>query len=362
MPRCRSFVLALPFIFASVAHAADTQVCSTVAHHLWSSAAPAMMRDQAAPPDATPLAALVAVAPAAVQRGDVEGAAGLNKPGQSIADALVADHAADPALAAKLRDLPPSRAVRFGETDVWLLDRVDGTLGCHTALAAVVPRVGGAHEVALPADVDPTALCALSAFTAVTIDGSPALWIEQSGAFSNVPDQSTVDISALRDGAFEPPCSVEVDYAITDRAEHAFCDGIDCVGLIRTAEILAMRLRQKETAETLGAGAFGPGQAEDDAAFRRMEAIAAAETQPAELPTFGAAVDTPYTVFADQVVFPLRTDGHIYLARMGHGGFGWRQTPDTLLAVYRLRDEHLVPAASVYVGAARTGISGVAVQ
>jgi hypothetical protein len=145
---------------------------------------------------------------------------------------------------------------------------------------------------------------------------------------------------------------------------HAFCDGVDCVGLIRSAQILAMRLRQKETAESLGAGVLGGGRPSDEeAAYRRLAAIVAAETQPVELPTFGVAVDTPYTTFADQVVFPLRLgDGHIYLARMGHGGFGWRQTPDILLAVYRLRDDRAVGVASVYVRVRRRGIVGVTIE
>jgi hypothetical protein len=379
-------MLALPFVFASAARAQQDGVCRGVALHLWSAVAPLMQRDTSAVEE-SPLAALVAAAPSAVTRADgsdvadpdgavpgfqsgvapavsAGGGAALTKPGQSIADALISDHAADAALAAKLLESPPSRAVRFGETDVWLLDRVDGTLGCHTPLTVVVPAKGAAHEVALPGDPDPTALCALSALTAVSIDGVAALWIEQSGAFSNAPEESSILVAALRDGAFEPPCSLVVDYAMTEEAVHAFCDGVDCVGLIRSAQILAMRLRQKETAESLGAGVLGGGRPSDEeAAYRRLAAIVAAETQPVELPTFGAAVDTPYTTFADQVVFPLRLgDGHIYLARMGHGGFGWRQTPDILLAVYRLRDDRAVGVASVYVRVRRRGIVGVTIE
>ena len=204
-------------------------------------------------------------------------------------------------------------------------------------------------------------MCALSSLTAVTIDGTPALWIEQSGAFSNSLGESAISIAALRDEAFTPPCNVTVDYAIADKATHAFCDGIDCVPLVRTAEILALRLRQQETAEMLGAGVIVSEA--DDTAYHRMVDIVAAEKQPADLPTFGVSLDTPYVTFADQVVFPIRlSDGSVYLARMGHGGFGWRQTADALLALYRLRDDRPVPAASVYVSARRTGIIGVTTQ
>jgi hypothetical protein len=380
-------------VFASGAQAQQDGVCRSVAWHLWSGVAPRMLQDQTAVLE-SPLAALVAAAPGAFARADgsdvaepdgsvpgfqsgvapagsAGGGAALTKPGQTIADALIDGHAADPGLAAKLRGLPPSRAVRFGETDVWLLDRVDGTLGCHTPLTVVVPAKGAAHEVALPGDPDPTALCALSALTAVSIDGTPALWIEQSGAFSNAPEQSSIVVTAVRDGVFGQPCSVVVDYAMTEEAAHAFCDGIDCVALIRSAEILAMRLLQKETADSLGAGALetaagrpdGGKPVDEAAAYQRMAAIVAGESQPVELPTFGASIDTPYTMFADQVVFPLRLDdGHVYLARMGHGGFGWRQTPDVLLALYRLRDDRPVAAASVYVRVRRSGIVGVTIE
>lgn len=346
--RLRASLAGLVFLAAPDAHA-QTEMCQAVAHHLWSGVATVPLREQ------TPLAELTVA-------GVVHmGGHGLTKPGQSIADALIKDHAADAALERKLRDLPPADAVRFGDTDMWLLDRVDGTLGCHTPATVAVPAGAPAHEADLPGSPDPTDLCGLSAMAAVSIDGMPALWIEQSGAFSNLLSQSKISIAALHDGSFTPPCSLTVDYTIADQATHAFCDGVDCVPLIRGAEILAMRLRQDETADSLGAGAIRND--EEGADYRRMSEIVSETKQPAELPTFGVSVNTPYLSFADQVTFPLRLeDGKVYLARMGHGGFGWRQTADTLLALYRLRDDQLVPAASVYIGAHRTGIIAIATQ
>jgi hypothetical protein len=351
MPRHRAAMLAFPFVFASVAHAQDTDLCRVVAHHLWSDVATAKLQQE------TPLKQLTAAAQIEFQVG----AKDLAKSGQSIADALIQDHAADPPLAAKLRDQPPQDAIRFGATDIWLLDRVDGTLGCHTAMTVVVPTQGAAHEIAMQGSPDPSALCALSALTAVSIGGTPALWIEQSGAFSNAMAQSTIAIARSQGAGFAPPCTVTVDYTVTDRATHAFCDGIDCVPLIRTAEILAMRLRQEETADSLGAGALGRDQ--DSADYRRMAEIMTSDKQPAELPTFGATLDTFSTSFVDPVMFPLQLqDGHVYLARLGHGALGWRQTGDTLLALYSWRDDKPTPVASVYISAQRTAIADVTVQ
>ena len=193
------------------------------------------------------------------------------------------------------------------------------------------------------------------------IGGKPALWIEQSGDFSNALARSTVSILPLSDAVFAPSCTVTIDYVVSDQATHAFCDGMDCVPLIRTAEVLAMRLRQDETAESLGMGMIRNENESNE--YRRMTELAAADRQPAELPTFGVAVDTPYVTFAGQVTFPVRLDrDSIYLARLGHGGLGWRQIGDTLLALYRLREGRLAPAASVYLSARRTGILGVMVQ
>lgn len=354
MSRYRPLVVGFLVLTASSPAWAQAELCRIVANRLWSQVAVNPLRED------TPLAELSEV------RAVRQDQTALPKAGQSIADALIADHAADPQLARKLHDQPPSGATRFGDTDLWLLDRVEGTLGCHTPLIVSVPPVdpapaSPAREIDLPGNPDPTALCALSALAAVTIEKIPALWIEQSGAFSNDAAQSTISIAAVHDQTFEQPCEVTLAYRITDQATHAFCDGIDCVPLVRTAEVLARRLRQEETADSLAAGVIRDDA--DGADYRRMAELAAAETQPTEWPAFGVALDTPYTTFADLVTFPLRlSDGHVYLARMGHGGFGWRQSPDTLLAIYRLRDGHMVPAASVYVAARRTGLSEIGVR
>jgi hypothetical protein len=347
--------IGLAVLAASPARAADSiDLCRGVAALVWSSVATAPLQEQ------TPLAQLAAAAPGSVKAAE---SGGLGKPGQSVADALARDHAAPAELVKRLRDLPPAQALRFGTGPIWLLDRVDGTLGCHTTLAVAVPASGPAHEVALPALGENAELCALSALTAVSIGGDPALWIEQSGAFSDAQARSVVTIAALRADGFAPPCSVTIDYAVTEHATHAFCDGIDCVPLMRTAELLAMRLRNGETAETLGAGVVSPDAPEQAADYRRMAALAADDKPPLELPTFGVSLETPYTGFSDPVTFPLRLrDGQVYLARLGHGSFGWRMSPDTLLAVYRLRDDHAVAAASVYVAAQPSGVASVSVQ
>lgn len=342
MPRFRLAAALMALTFVPAAQA-QTNLCEAVAHHVWADVATAPLRAQ------TPLAQLIAAAPQSFRPGE-----------KTSGPAFVKSLSASEALTRKLRDLPPTSAVRFGNSDIWLLDRMDGTLGCHTPLVAAAPSDAKAHEIGLPGTPDPSSLCALSALTAVTIDETAALWIEQSGAFSNSPGQSTVVIAALHGGAFDAPCTITIDYTVTDRAAHAFCEGVDCVPLTHGAEILAMRLRQQETAETLGAGAIK--SQEESADYRRMAEIVTAEKDHAVLPTFGASIDTPFTTFADQVAFPIRlTDGAIYLARLGHGGFGWRQTADTLLAVYRLRDDRLTPAASVYVSTTRTGLAGVAI-
>ena len=354
MKRLR-LAIGLAVLAATPARAADSiDLCRGVAALVWSAVATAPLREQ------TPLKQLSAAAPGAVKLSEN---ASLGKPGQSVADVLARDHAAPAELVKKLRELPPAQALRLGTGPVWLLDRVDGTLGCHTTLAIAVPASGPARDVALPDLGENAELCALSALTAVSISGDPALWIEQSGAFSDAQARSKVTIAAVRPDGFAPPCTVTIDYAVTERATHAFCDGIDCVPLIRTAELLAMRLRTGETPETLGAGVVSPGLPEDAADYRRMAEIVAADKQPLELPTFGVSLDTPYTAFTDPVSFPLRLqDGRIYLARIGHGSFGWRMSPDTLLAVYRLRDDHPVPAASVYVAARPSGVAAVSVR
>jgi hypothetical protein len=360
-PRSRTLCTALSvalwgaLILATRAEAAGSlDLCQAVARHLWSSVAIRPLRGQ------TPLAELTEAVPSAIETAESSSFA---RPGQSAADALAQDHAAPDALVKRLRDQPPATIMRLGGSAIWLLDRVDGTLGCRTTLAVAVPDSGAAHEVPLPGGPDPSDLCALSALTGVTIADTPALWIEQSGAFSNTSTQSTVTIAAVGEDGFLPPCDLVIDYTITDRATHAFCDGIDCVPLIRTAELLAMRLRNEEPAAALGAGALPAQRPEEEAAYHRMADLAAAETQLVELPTFGVSLDTPYVTFTGAVTFPLRLDdGRIYLARLGHGGFGWRQSPDTLLAMYRLQDDHLVPAASVYVAAHRDGIAGISVK
>jgi hypothetical protein len=181
--KCVKGFAVLPWLLAA-APAGAADLCRDVAALLWSSVATAPLHEQ------TPLKQLTEAAPAAVKAAET---GSLGKPGQSIADALARDHAAPAELVKKLRDLPPNRTVRFGSGPVWLLDRIDGTLGCHTSVAVAVPASGPAHEIALPVTED---LCALSELTAVSIDGDPALWIEQSGAFSETRSRATVTIAA----------------------------------------------------------------------------------------------------------------------------------------------------------------------
>ncbi len=64
------------------------------------------------------------------------------------------------------------------------------------------------------------------------------------------------------------PSTLTVDYVIADQATHAFCDGVDCVLLIRHAEILAMRLQQGEIVDSPGAGVIRND--EDSAGYQRM--------------------------------------------------------------------------------------------
>jgi hypothetical protein len=351
---CGALVLAAQAFAARADAAGSLELCQAVARHLWSSIATRPLHKQ------TPLAELAEAAPSAIKATESTSFA---RPGQSAADALAQDHAAPDALVKTLRNEPPTTVMRFGASALWLLDRVDGTLGCHTTRAVALPADGPAHEVPLPGSLDPSALCALSALTAISIGDAPALWIEQSGTFSNTLTQSTVMIAAVAEDGFQPPCGVVIDYTMTDRATHAFCDGIDCVPLIRIAELLAMRLRNDEPAASLSAGALPADRPGEAAAYGRMAELAKAGTQPAELPTFGVSLDSPYVTFTDTVTFPLRLDdGRLYLARLGHGGFGWRQNADTLLALYRLHDDRLVPAASVYVAARREGIAAVTVK
>jgi hypothetical protein len=129
MNRRRLAATLVALMFASAARA-QTELCQAVAHRLWTQVAVAPLLEQ------DPLAELSAVEPRSFRPGQKT----LAKPGQSIADSLIQDHAADAPLAEKLRALPPTEAARFGGSDAWLLDRVDGTLGCHTVLVVAVPR------------------------------------------------------------------------------------------------------------------------------------------------------------------------------------------------------------------------------
>ena len=120
-------------------------LCRSVAHDFWSDVATMPLHEQ------TPLAQLPAM-----ERGTTDIVkAGLAKADQPIASALANDHAADPALVQKLHDIPPAEATRFGDSDVWLFDRVEGSLQCHTPLIVAVPPDGPAHEIDLPENARP---------------------------------------------------------------------------------------------------------------------------------------------------------------------------------------------------------------
>jgi hypothetical protein len=149
-----------------------------------------------------------------------------------------------------------------------------------------------------------------------------------------------IRITPWRDGAWQKECSVAVHYDATFTVDERYCQGVDCEAFGAWAREIVMRYdKNPEIAAQL--------PKPDD----RYTPLLSGQ---AELPTFGKSSPSQQD-FADEptVAWELVHDDKHYIARIGHGGIGWRKYPDYVLALYRPDGDKLVPVAGIRIAKSR---------
>lgn len=246
--------------------------------------------------------------------------------------------------------------ISFAANDVSVIDVVGGAESCHTLVGLAGVQAGDAHQVQVTMHTG----CGIDVFGAA-IGGRPALLVDDEGWNSGDYTRSDLAISSLDREQFAPPCTVAIHYDVGFHAQDTSCRGVDCALVGRKAEALVASREAGGNADSLGAGAIPVGAAQMDADYQRLAALAAGDMDP-RLPTFGDAAGS-YNRFDATISFPMSLDdGQVYLARLGHGSFGWRSTPDYLFAAYALDGDAMRPVAGVYLKAERTRIASVQVK
>ena len=278
----------------------------------------------------------------------------------------LSDDLRSPELARKIVEDPEwkistHQILRLSSSGVMVLDQEAGTAHCHTLTGFALPPSGGSTEVPVTLDSENDGLCG-QWVAAISVDGTAALLAESDWVDSIDMTTSRIRIAMLHGTEFDPPCGVNVRYAITFQAASAYCDRYDCALVMRRAVSLAARRHAGEDATALGAGAILPDAPARLAEYQKMKALAEVPGIHV-LPGLGAVPKWVYDTFEDDVVFPIDLDdGKTYLARLGFGALGSHDSPDNLFAVYRLDGDDLVPFAGVMLRATRDKIISVESQ
>jgi hypothetical protein len=303
----------------------------------------------------TPLDALAALQDGVLRLVEPESSSGKK------VSALLLKQGAAPALVAQIAAWEETNldVVQLPGSDVRLFVHSEGTAHCAEVVAVAKASSGNAIEIPIGGLSDPSFACSVY-LSGGAVNGTPAILIEEDGAFTPAYTHSNIWLYALHGHTFDPPCSVKVRYTVAFRTQHAYCngDGVDCALLMQKADASVAQRDAGATAESLGTDATASWSPKMNADYRVMAELAQS-AHDSMLPTFGASF-TGFVGFRDDVVFPISLDnGTAYIARLGHGSMGWRESAGYLMAVYKLGDNQLVPVAGLAIEPRRSRIVSV---
>jgi hypothetical protein len=243
-------------------------------------------------------------------------------------------------------------------SDLRAVQVVEGTLECQTVTFV---RVEG---VSAPRIVDPppffsNGLCWTQGGDVGEVFDKAA-FIEH-GALSEISDETDVQITPWTGSDWGPACRLALHFRPAFKRTEAFCgdqavcDAADAVAVRLAAAYAAKRQNDADTTPF----AFGP--APTPAAAAAVKAVQAAPnaTETTPFPTFGAKAQTrfPGYSYTGFQLFPLTLDGRAYVAAIGYGGVGWRQTGDILLSVYAADGAALKPLAGLVIQRSVAGLA-----
>jgi uncharacterized protein len=249
---------------------------------------------------------------------------------------------------------------RLGHTSIYAVKSVAGTMNCSRFLFFATPPGSLAASTKGPSiveEADESAFCWKTVAWLGEVAGQPAFLTESDGDAN-----SYITIAPRLGDSWTEACSLTVTFAANFEVTGTYC-GVtaDCGALTGLAKSIAMQFDQDPKNWPPARGL--PDRPEFAAKMAEMRQLAEAAGWNITVPTFGEEPDTDYASFGpDSVLFPINLKDQSYLARLGHGSRGWRESPDYLLAIYRLGDGALEPVAGFHIAKTRGNLISATVD
>lgn len=244
---------------------------------------------------------------------------------------------------------------RAGDSVLYAVEGTGGTDHC-SSFVFFEAKTGAPAQFVSGSKLSNSDLCSEIPYLGI-IKGVPSFLVE----FHN-DTYSRVSVSSRINDNWTATCRLTLGFTTRFKVAESYCKGMDCEQLAPLALDLAAQ-RDRAPKVTPVAPRTAPGIAISPE-FQAMKALAERVNKyDVGLPTFGARARTSYTGFGyDTVLFPVVFDGTLYLARMSHATFGYREQPDFLLALYTTDGQTLEPVAGMYVEKELTGLEKITTE
>lgn len=252
--------------------------------------------------------------------------------------------------------------VQHVDGPVWRTYQLAGTANCTTEKFFVVGSDGALGAIDTPATF--ADLCWSSSRKIGKVGGRSAL-IEQEireHPLLGIDVEITPWTSGVR-----ATCKIAIRFNDAFHVTERFCkDPAICRVAKPLATKLAEALARAADGKTLASIAPPPPDTARALAGRLHEVKESIESDKfgyTMLPTFGSKPKTEYPTYAgDTHVALIEIDGKSMIARVGIGGWGWREIGDYLIAFYSAETHGLDPIASFVVARQNTGLQSARVS
>ncbi|MFZ0640612.1 MAG: hypothetical protein WA020_07585 [Candidatus Acidiferrales bacterium] len=186
------------------------------------------------------------------------------------------------------------------------------------------------------------------------------------------PTDSNYDLRVVpfQQGKWGPACEVEADFGSEYNVSKVFVPAGGPISDIALKEVAAEIIEQHAAAKDPKSFFYGPlvPESEKDnvrtmldlaAGMQRKQARLGSQTVP--VPAFGR--ENELGAFEDSLGlvddYPVVLYGNTYLMAIGHGVIGWRESPDSGLILYTLKDGKLEPVGAAMVGQSQGALQSV---
>jgi hypothetical protein len=251
---------------------------------------------------------------------------------------------------------------RLAGTDIYVASDYQGTLHCQSSVFIRAPQ-GAKPEIIDPPKgwQDGEGPCWTQSADAGLAFGQPA-FIEH-GAVSQTNDDERIKITPRTATGWGVSCSFSLHFRPMFKRTNQYCgDLVACAAARRMATSIAEAYeRSQERARHTGGFWYGhkPSDSEFTAIKRFIDPQMLAGTT--EFPMFGANDGLGYS-YSGFALFPLTMNGRAYIAAIGHDGVGWRESRNTLLAIYMPNGGKLTPLAGFVIARSIGGLQSATLE